>query len=65
MAENAASIIVAVRCDGESPTFIRVFARPGDLPLDTYLRVCEAHGTEGPVPDYVCAAGYPAPAPAV
>jgi hypothetical protein len=60
MAGHAASIIVAVRCDAREPTFIRVFAEPGDLPLDTYLRVCEAHGLSGDVPEYVCATGFSA-----
>jgi hypothetical protein len=58
MAAAPASIIVAVKCDDREPTFIRVFAEPGDLPLDTYLRVCEAHALSGDVPDYVCATGF-------
>jgi hypothetical protein len=58
MAGHAASIIVAIRCGHHEPTFIRVFAEPGDLPLDTYLRVCEAHELSGDIPDYVCATGY-------
>lgn len=59
MAGHAASIVVAVRCGHHEPTFIRVFAEPGDLPLDTYLRVCEAHELSGSaIPDYVCATGF-------
>ena len=58
MAAVPASIIVAVKCGDREPTFIRVFAEPGDLPLDTYLRVCEAHSAAGDVPDYVCATGF-------
>jgi hypothetical protein len=61
MAGHAASIIIAVRCGHHEPTFIRVFAEPGDLPLDTYLRVCEAHDLSGDlrdVPEYVCSVGY-------
>ena len=60
MAGHAASIVVAVKCGDREPTFIRVFAEPGDLPLDTYLRVCEAHTLSGDVPDNVCAVGFSA-----
>lgn len=60
MAEISASIIVAVKCETSPPTLIRVFAEPGDLPLDTYRRVCDAHAPGDELPEYVCAKGYPA-----
>lgn len=59
MADSSASIIIAVRCGGHEPTFIRVYAGPGELPLDTYRRVCEAHEPGDALPDYVSASGYP------
>ena len=60
MAEKAANIIVAVKCDDHPPTFLRIFAESGELPLDTYRRVCEAIEPGGQIPDFVCAEGYAA-----
>lgn len=61
MADSPASILIAVKCPHDV-TFIRVFAVKGELPLDTYRRVCEAHEPGDILPDYVSASGYPAAA---
>ena len=58
MADNTASILIAVKCPHDV-TFIRVYAEQGELPLDTYRRVCEAHEPGDTLPDYVSASGYP------
>lgn len=59
MATTTASILLAVKCS-HSVSFVRVYADPGEKPLDTYRRVCDAHDPGDLLPDYVSASGYAA-----
>jgi hypothetical protein len=59
-AAKRAHILIGCPCEGHQPDVLRVFAEDGELPLDTFRRVLDAHQSGDRLPDFIVARDYAA-----